>query len=47
MGELSGVIEVFYILILVVIIWVYKYEKSHQIVHLKYVHFTVSKCYHY
>ena len=40
---LSGVTEMFYILIMVMAIRVYKFVKTHLSVHFKWVHFILGK----
>lgn len=40
--ELSGVLEIFYILVEVVVIWII-HVKTHQIIHRKWMHFIVCK----
>lgn len=41
--ELAGVIQMFYIFVVIVVAWVSKSAKTHQNVHLKWVHFSVCQ----
>lgn len=45
MRELSGVIKIFYMLIMIVITWMDTFVKSYQTVHLKWVGFIECKLY--
>lgn len=39
---LSGVVEVFYILVGIWVVWVFAYVKTHSNAHLRFVIFTVN-----
>lgn len=45
MGELYGMMGIFYILIGVIITWVYMFIKNDQTIHLKQVNFIVCNIY--
>ena len=45
MRELFGVLEMFYIMVVVVVTWVYTFVKTHSTVNLRPVHFMVHKLY--
>lgn len=42
MRGLSGVVEVFYILVGIWVVWVFAYVKTHSNAHLRFVIFTVN-----